>query len=83
MSLRSVLGAGRRLLVAHDARLVVGGGNRIHTSGKASMGFGSHASDNDPETLDKEKEKNLKGTAKTTLDKQLYEQAISITFIHK
>ena len=84
MALRSLLGAGNRLL-ARDARLVVGAGNGFHTSGKASMGFGSHASDNDPDVLHKEKEKNLKGEALTTCERKDYwssqEQQCMNTFI--
>ena len=36
--------------------------NGMHTSSRMEMGFGSHSSDNDPDVLHKEKEKNLSGT---------------------
>ena len=65
MALRTLLGVGNRLIV-QDALLAVGAVNGFHTSGKDSMGIGSHASDNDPHVLDKEKERNLKGTDMTT-----------------
>ncbi len=61
--LRTLLSTGSRL-AAQDARLVCQGTNTFHTSTKAGMGFGSHASDNDPDVLHKEKEKNLAGTAR-------------------
>lgn len=37
------------------------GVNNVHTSSRVQMGFGSHGSDNDPDVLHKEKEKNLSG----------------------
>ncbi|CAL5219449.1 g1284 [Coccomyxa viridis] len=40
------------------------GVNTLHTSSRVQMGFGSHGSDNDPDVLDKEKEKNLSGKTK-------------------
>ena len=44
-------------------RMVPGlqGINNVHTSGRMQMGVGSHTSDNDPDVLHKEKEKNLSG----------------------
>ena len=66
--LRTLLSTGSRL-AAQDARLVCQGASPFHTSTYACMGTGSHASDNDPDVLHKEKEKNLAGTL-TTCDCQ-------------
>ena len=37
------------------------GVSNLHSSSRMQMGFGSHSSDNDPDILHKEKEKNLSG----------------------
>ena len=37
------------------------GVSNLHTSSRMHMGFGSHGSDNDPDVLHKEKERNLSG----------------------
>jgi len=40
------------------------GVSNLHTSSRMHMGFGSHGSDNDPDVLHKEKERNLSGETK-------------------
>ena len=59
MALRSMTLAGKVLRLYRVPGLQ--GVNTLHTSGRVQMGFGSHGSDNDPDVLHKEKEKNLSG----------------------
>lgn len=59
MAIRSMTLAGRVLRLNRVMGLQ--GVNTLHTSSRVQMGFGSHGSDNDPDVLDKEKEKNLSG----------------------
>ena len=59
--LRTLLSTGSRL-AAQDVRVAFQGMNAIHASSSAGMGMGSHASDNDPDVLHREKHKNLSGT---------------------
>ena len=60
MALRSINVA--RRLANLEVRFGPQGINGMHTSSRMEMGFGSHSSDNDPDVLHKEKEKNLSGT---------------------
>ena len=60
MALRSINVA--RKLATLEVRFGSQGVNSMHTSSRMEMGFGSHSSDNDPDVLHKEKEKNLSGT---------------------
>lgn len=50
-----------RRVFSLDMRSGVQGVNGMHTSSRMQMGFGSHSSDNDPDVIDKEKEKSLSG----------------------
>ena len=50
-----------------DLRYGLQGVSRLHTSSRMQMGFGSHTSDNDPDVLHKEKEKNLSGEIRCLL----------------
>ena len=59
MALRSMKLA--RRVCSVNLRYVLQGVSRLHTSSRMQMGFGSHSSDNDPDVLHKEKEKNLAG----------------------
>jgi len=56
MALRTLLG-GRLAIMKFSLNST----RSLQTSSKALMGMGSHASDNDPLVLEKEKAKNLSG----------------------
>ncbi len=62
MTMNTMLSSASRLALG-DARVLMQRVTaRLYTSSpQVQMGFGSHSSDNDPEVLDREKERNLKG----------------------
>ncbi|EIE24563.1 hypothetical protein COCSUDRAFT_52996 [Coccomyxa subellipsoidea C-169] len=62
MAMNTMLSSASRLALG-DARVLMQRVTaRLYTSSpQVQMGFGSHSSDNDPEVLDREKERNLKG----------------------
>lgn len=60
MALHTLLSTGRRLALG-DSRLILQRVSGYTTSSQLQMGFGSHSSDNDPDVLHKEKERNLRG----------------------
>lgn len=64
MALHTMFSTGSRLALGYT-RLMVQRVSAYTTSSKVQMGFGSHSSDNDPDVLHKEKERNLQGKSET------------------
>ncbi len=60
MALHTMLSTGSKLALG-DVRLMMQRVSGYTTSSQLQMGFGSHSSDNDPDVLHKEKERNLRG----------------------
>lgn len=62
MALHSILSTASRLALGDARVLMQSVGVRCYTiSPRVQMGLGSHSSDNDPDVLHREKEKNLQG----------------------
>ncbi|CAL8467572.1 g7110 [Coccomyxa elongata] len=67
-----MLSTGRRLALG-DSRLILQRVSGYTTSSQLQMGFGSHCSDNDPDVLHKEKERNLRAGKPRSAVKDLEE----------
>lgn len=72
MALHAMLSMGSRLALG-DTRLVLQRVSGYITSSRVQMGFGSHSSDNDPDVLHKEKERNLQAGKPKSAVKDLEE----------